>query len=151
MKILAHYHSWHLAIIPTKRLTAPSTSTSSSCGTTHLRTISSDTPLNLLPRGLHRYRHTSCRTTPSGTPDPVLSAKEQDNGTSFLCRRKNESDDQSVTVLTMVNSRVCAHTAGLIRKYGLNICRQCFREKSTDIGFIKVWATPQRKIEVVSY
>ncbi|MCJ1401012.1 40S ribosomal protein S29 [Xylographa trunciseda] len=35
--------------------------------------------------------------------------------------------------------RVCTHTAGLIRKYGLNICRQCFREKSTDIGFIKVW------------
>ncbi|KAF2398646.1 hypothetical protein EJ06DRAFT_479486 [Trichodelitschia bisporula] len=34
--------------------------------------------------------------------------------------------------------RVCAHTAGLIRKYGLNICRQCFREKSQDIGFIKV-------------
>ncbi|KEQ77900.1 ribosomal protein S14 [Aureobasidium namibiae CBS 147.97] len=33
--------------------------------------------------------------------------------------------------------RVCTHTAGLIRKYGLNICRQCFREKSTDIGFIK--------------
>ena len=35
-------------------------------------------------------------------------------------------------------SRVCTHPAGLIRKYGLNICRQCFREKSTDIGFIKV-------------
>ncbi|OCT45185.1 40S ribosomal protein S29 [Cladophialophora carrionii] len=34
--------------------------------------------------------------------------------------------------------RVCTHTAGLIRKYGLNICRQCFREKSQDIGFIKV-------------
>ena len=34
--------------------------------------------------------------------------------------------------------RVCTHGAGLIRKYGLNICRQCFREKSTDIGFIKV-------------
>lgn len=39
------------------------------------------------------------------------------------------------------NSRVCTHTAGLIRKYGLNICRQCFREKSTDIGFTKVWHT----------
>lgn len=38
----------------------------------------------------------------------------------------------------MVDSRVCAHKAGLIRKYGLNICRQCFREKSTDIGFVKV-------------
>jgi ribosomal protein S14 len=36
-------------------------------------------------------------------------------------------------------SRVCTHRAGLIRKYGLDICRQCFREKSTDIGFLKVW------------
>ncbi|KAI4937026.1 40S ribosomal protein S29 [Alternaria infectoria] len=34
--------------------------------------------------------------------------------------------------------RVCTHPAGLIRKYGLNICRQCFREKSSDIGFVKV-------------
>lgn len=33
---------------------------------------------------------------------------------------------------------MCAHQAGLIRKYGLNICRQCFREKSADIGFVKV-------------
>ncbi|GAM90614.1 hypothetical protein ANO11243_086590 [Dothideomycetidae sp. 11243] len=33
--------------------------------------------------------------------------------------------------------RVCTHKAGLIRKYGLNICRQCFREKSQDIGFTK--------------
>lgn len=36
------------------------------------------------------------------------------------------------------SSRVCTHKAGLIRKYGLNICRQCFREKSNDIGFVKV-------------
>lgn len=27
---------------------------------------------------------------------------------------------------------------GLIRKYALNMCRQCFREKSKDIGFKKV-------------
>ncbi|KAG4422965.1 hypothetical protein IFR04_003877 [Cadophora malorum] len=33
--------------------------------------------------------------------------------------------------------RVCTHKAGLIRKYGLNICRQCFREKAADIGFVK--------------
>jgi hypothetical protein len=37
-----------------------------------------------------------------------------------------------------LHSRVCTHPAGLIRKYGLNICRQCFREKSADIGFVKV-------------
>lgn len=36
------------------------------------------------------------------------------------------------------HSRVCTHKAGLIRKYGLNICRQCFREKAADIGFVKV-------------
>jgi len=33
--------------------------------------------------------------------------------------------------------RVCKHKAGLIRKYELNLCRQCFREKSKDIGFSK--------------
>ncbi|ORY76031.1 40S ribosomal protein S29 [Protomyces lactucae-debilis] len=33
--------------------------------------------------------------------------------------------------------RVCAHQAGLIRKYELNICRQCFREYCKDIGFSK--------------
>ncbi len=41
------------------------------------------------------------------------------------------------------NSRVCTHPAGLIRKYGLNICRQCFREKAADIGFVKVCPEPQ--------
>ncbi|CAE6518733.1 unnamed protein product [Rhizoctonia solani] len=48
-----------------------------------------------------------------------------------------------VLILAQVNcakycfSRVCAHQAGLIRKYGLDICRQCFREKSAAIGFSK--------------
>lgn len=41
-----------------------------------------------------------------------------------------------------IHSRVCAHKAGLIRKYGLNICRQCFRERATDIGFFKVTPAP---------
>ncbi|PPQ75897.1 LOW QUALITY PROTEIN: hypothetical protein CVT26_000161 [Gymnopilus dilepis] len=33
--------------------------------------------------------------------------------------------------------RLCAHQAGLIRKYGLDLCRQCFREKSAAIGFVR--------------
>lgn len=41
----------------------------------------------------------------------------------------------SMTVAKL--SRVCAHQAGLIRKYELNICRQCFREYCKDIGFAK--------------
>lgn len=35
-------------------------------------------------------------------------------------------------------SRVCGNQGGIIRKYGLDICRQCFREKAVDIGFHKV-------------
>ncbi|KAJ1676549.1 40S ribosomal protein S29, partial [Spiromyces aspiralis] len=33
--------------------------------------------------------------------------------------------------------RVCTHHSGLIRKYAMNICRQCFREHANDIGFNK--------------
>ncbi|KCV68948.1 30S ribosomal protein S14p/S29e [Fonticula alba] len=33
--------------------------------------------------------------------------------------------------------RSCSSRGGLIRKYGLNLCRQCFREFATDIGFHK--------------
>ncbi|OAG12913.1 uncharacterized protein CC84DRAFT_1136065 [Paraphaeosphaeria sporulosa] len=40
-------------------------------------------------------------------------------------------------------SRSCVVTgekkhAGVIRKYGLNMSRQAFREKAADIGFVKV-------------
>ena len=34
-------------------------------------------------------------------------------------------------------SRVCSNTHGIIRKYGLDLCRRCFREYAADIGFIK--------------
>jgi small subunit ribosomal protein S14 len=31
----------------------------------------------------------------------------------------------------------CGTTKGLIRKYGLYVCRRCFREMGTDLGFHK--------------
>ncbi|XP_039321312.1 small ribosomal subunit protein uS14-like [Saimiri boliviensis] len=34
--------------------------------------------------------------------------------------------------------RVCSNRHGLIRKYGLNMCRQCFHQYAKDIGFIKL-------------
>lgn len=37
-----------------------------------------------------------------------------------------------------LHSRICGNRHGLIRKYGLNTCRQCFRENSAQIGFVKV-------------
>ncbi|EDO07944.1 putative 40S ribosomal protein S29-B [Babesia bovis T2Bo] len=33
--------------------------------------------------------------------------------------------------------RVCFNRHGLIRKYDLNMCRQCFRERANLIGFHK--------------
>ena len=36
--------------------------------------------------------------------------------------------------------------AGVIRKYGLNMSRQAFREKAADIGFVKVCLTSLRVV-----
>ncbi|CAK9871928.1 unnamed protein product [Sphagnum jensenii] len=38
--------------------------------------------------------------------------------------------------------RVCGNSHGMIRKYGLNTCRQCFRIYSKDIGFVKHVISP---------
>ncbi|OXB69895.1 UNVERIFIED_CONTAM: hypothetical protein H355_009818 [Colinus virginianus] len=34
--------------------------------------------------------------------------------------------------------RVCFNRHGMVRKYGLMMCRQCFRERAAQIGFVKV-------------
>ncbi|MCC6017445.1 MAG: 30S ribosomal protein S14 [archaeon YNP-LCB-003-016] len=31
----------------------------------------------------------------------------------------------------------CGHQGPIIRKYGLNLCRQCFREVAEEMGFKK--------------
>ncbi|KAG1348108.1 hypothetical protein COCNU_06G019370 [Cocos nucifera] len=38
----------------------------------------------------------------------------------------------------LMEGRVCGNPHGLIRKYGLMCCRQCFRSNAKDIGFIKI-------------
>ncbi|KAI8554606.1 hypothetical protein RHMOL_Rhmol05G0110700 [Rhododendron molle] len=38
--------------------------------------------------------------------------------------------------------RVCGNPHGIIRKYGLMCCRQCFRSNAKEIGFIKVNLRP---------
>ncbi len=35
--------------------------------------------------------------------------------------------------------RICGHRSGLIRKYGICICRQCFRENAHSTGFKNLW------------
>uniref|UniRef100_A0A0G4HFT3 40S ribosomal protein S29 n=1 Tax=Chromera velia CCMP2878 TaxID=1169474 RepID=A0A0G4HFT3_9ALVE len=43
--------------------------------------------------------------------------------------------------------KVCSNRHGLIRKYGLDICRQCFRERATQIGFVKRATQKEKGIE----
>ena len=33
--------------------------------------------------------------------------------------------------------RVCGNRRGIVRKYDMNLCRRCFREQTTMIGFTK--------------
>ncbi|KAJ5884339.1 40S ribosomal protein S29, partial [Penicillium tannophilum] len=92
------------------------------------------------------------------TPPTDKKRKHKEKSEEKRCKRleiTNNDEIGGTTWLIMLDrySRVCAHRAGLIRKYGvcgnlpdtsarsaarMNICRQCFREKSTDIGFVKV-------------
>ena len=32
---------------------------------------------------------------------------------------------------------LCDRKRGLVRRYGLNLCRQCFRDKAPELGFKK--------------
>ncbi|SBS79844.1 40S ribosomal protein S29 [Plasmodium ovale curtisi] len=38
--------------------------------------------------------------------------------------------------------RVCSNRHAIIRKYNINICRQCFRERADIIGFKKIKGRP---------
>ncbi|KAK3034512.1 hypothetical protein RJ639_032501 [Escallonia herrerae] len=44
--------------------------------------------------------------------------------------------------------RVCGNSHGMIRKYGLMCCRQCFHSNAKQIGFIKKTVTNQWTSEV---
>lgn len=57
-------------------------------------------------------------------------------------REKNESNPAARRSLALSTRSLTPlsfplRSWGLIRKYGLNMCRQCFREYAKDIGFVK--------------
>ncbi|PQP93518.1 40S ribosomal protein S29 isoform X1 [Prunus yedoensis var. nudiflora] len=51
----------------------------------------------------------------------------------FLVNDMSNVENLFVTL----DSRVCGNPHGLIRKYALMCCRQCFRSNAKEIGFIK--------------
>lgn len=100
-----------------------------------------------LPRNIPNHI-SKWHTKPSGSPARESSARAPGNGQSDLSNpvdgrptrdRTTAHQEESISLTFGTHhSRVCTHRAGLIRKYGLDLCRQCFREKSADIGFTKV-------------
>ncbi|KAH1223076.1 40S ribosomal protein S29 [Glycine max] len=72
-----------------------------------------------------------CGTLIQRTTDLVLAPVK-------LKRTLNRKVYSRPTMEDLVVTRVCGNPHGLIRKYGLMCCRQCFRSNAKEIGFIKV-------------
>ena len=50
---------------------------------------------------------------------------------------KHNAPRERTTGVALRKCERCGRIRGHIRKYGLNLCRQCFREIATDLGFKK--------------
>ncbi|MGM5488228.1 MAG: 30S ribosomal protein S14 [Nanobdellota archaeon] len=51
--------------------------------------------------------------------------------------KKHNAPKERSTGINLHHCRRCGRTRAHISKYGLNLCRQCFREIATKIGFKK--------------
>ncbi len=51
--------------------------------------------------------------------------------------KKHNSPKKRKCGVSLKKCRICGRVRGHISKYGLNLCRQCFREIATKIGFKK--------------
>ncbi|MFO7710793.1 MAG: 30S ribosomal protein S14 [Candidatus Woesearchaeota archaeon] len=51
--------------------------------------------------------------------------------------KKHNAPKERSTGINLYHCRRCGRTRAHISKYGLNLCRQCFREIATKIGFKK--------------
>ena len=50
---------------------------------------------------------------------------------------KHNAPKERTTGFSQKHCRRCGRTRAHISKYGLNLCRQCFREVATKLGFKK--------------
>ena len=86
----------------------------------------------------------SCSCLVSLSLSLVLTANNNNNNT-----RVSHTKSPPPPIASSSDSRVCGNRHGLIRKYGLNICRQCFRERAKDIGFQKVRTRVRARLCVI--
>ncbi|KAJ8110138.1 hypothetical protein OPT61_g6935 [Boeremia exigua] len=98
--------------------------------------------------------YSSCPTKAYGTRARARTARARGAGASLLALLHAQhssmslSPPSSISAVRIVHTFDCANEssvvtgerkhAGLIRKYGLNMSRQAFREKAAEIGFVKV-------------
>lgn len=66
----------------------------------------------------------------------VLVQIKHKKGTYEKYKKNNTPKDRKFGETTKKCTR-CGRTGGHISKYGLNLCRQCFRETANNIGFKK--------------
>ncbi len=51
--------------------------------------------------------------------------------------KKHNAPKKRTTGDLLKKCKNCGRTGGHISKYGLNLCRQCFRDYATELGFRK--------------
>jgi small subunit ribosomal protein S29e len=100
------------------------------------RTLSLGELYSLHKRIIRPTNTTPCPSIVKMTHDAVWFSRPRKFGKGS--RQWCVGPSSNVSPSNIFSSRLCAHQAGLIRKYGLDLCRQCFREKSAAIGFVKV-------------
>ncbi len=69
-------------------------------------------------------------------PSKVLVQIEHKKAKKAKYLKNNTLKKRSFGAITKKCSR-CGRTGGHINKYGLNLCRQCFREIAPELGFKK--------------
>ena len=123
-----------------------------------LRERSQGSPRNAGQRRYARDDRREAGAVDASTPPPQATThtdRPRKNVDAHPCSPHRPSFTASVSsVLTMgakalINShpkkfgkggrrcRVCGNQQAIIRKYNMNICRQCFRTYAKDIGFVK--------------
>lgn len=108
--------------------------------TVHMRMLS---PTPSSPRFLEVSEEIPCTVFRRRPWDTTMCGTVTRESTGLDQEAGKWSEWQQVRVFTPAfwsfpTSRICGNRHGLIRKYGLHTCRQCFRENASYIGFQKV-------------
>jgi ribosomal protein S14 len=52
-------------------------------------------------------------------------------------KQKSRNEKMKKRIVGVRECKICGSRKGMIRKYGLGICRRCFKERATNLGWEK--------------